>query len=209
MSSRSSPSAILAGIEAAGLPFEGRGASTWALTIPSTVAASKPPASRAAAKASSRLGPMVAVVPAWASVRQTPHLEVKRTRPRAMSGFVVPQPEITMTVATRATMGKSRRMGLGRFCITGEAGRSLYVEAPVTAFATRVRQGTFASNRTSAFTRQEEAGNAGEGWHVRGLGDGGAVAHAAPGGGGDGGVQCRRRAGDRRRGADAGDRHRA
>src|SRR6185312_9035185 len=117
MSSRSSPSAVLAGIEAAGLPFEGRGLSTCALTIPSIVAASKPPASRAAAKASSRLGPIVAVVPAWASAWQTPHLVSKRTRPRAMSGLVVPQPEIATTVATNATRGASRRMGVGRFCI--------------------------------------------------------------------------------------------
>src|ERR1700761_5606465 len=116
MSSRSLPSATWAGIEAAGLPFEGRGLSTWALTTPSTVAPSMP-TSRAAANASSRFGPIFAVVPACARVWQPPQSLVKRTRPRAMSGLVVPQPEITTTAATRATMGTSRRMGLGRFCI--------------------------------------------------------------------------------------------
>src|ERR1700761_8743133 len=85
--------------------------------MPSIVAASKPPASRAAAKASSRFGPIVAVVPAWASVWQTPHFCVKRIRPRATSGLVVPQPEITRTAAKRAASGARRRMGLGRFCI--------------------------------------------------------------------------------------------
>src|ERR1700744_5340484 len=117
MSSASVPSAMLAGIEAAGLPFEGRGVSIWSLTMPSTVASSKPPTSRAAAKASSRFGPIVAVVPAWASVWQTPHFCVKRIRPRAMSGLVVPQPEITRAAAGRAPSGARRRMGLGRFCI--------------------------------------------------------------------------------------------
>ena len=47
-------------------------------------------------------------------------------------------------------------MGLGRFCIRLKRARSLYVEAPVTAFAGRVWQGTFASIRTSGNSSSKE-----------------------------------------------------
>ncbi len=69
-----------AGIETAGLLLLGRGYSTWALTTPSTVPPPSP-AARAAAKASSRLGPTCAVVPAWASVWQTPQFSTEEDAP--------------------------------------------------------------------------------------------------------------------------------
>jgi len=98
------------------------------LTIPSTVSLFSP-TSRAAAKASSRLGPTCAEVPACARAWQVPHFCTKRVRPRAVSAVVVPHPVTATSIAPRAARSSSGRMSfrcIGRG-ISAEAGRSLYV----------------------------------------------------------------------------------
>ncbi len=117
-----------AGIETAGLPLSGRGFSTCALTMPSIVSLFSP-ISRAEAKASSRLGPISAVVPAWARTWQTPHFWMKRTRPRVVSALVVPQPDAATTTPREGGEGEQRADELRRAVHTAGGRRSLYVEA--------------------------------------------------------------------------------
>src|SRR4051812_21486129 len=183
-----------AGIETRALPLFSRGNSTCALTTPSIVSESLPP-SRAAAKASSRLGPTWAVVPAWASVWQTPHFCVNNVRPRAVSAVLVPHPEATAAKAAMATSASSGVMSFERWRMGQSAGGSLYV-SPVAERPVRHRRwGRLEAIRTSLKTTRGEAGNAGEGRNVGGDADRGPLPHAARGGGEDGRERDGRRTG--------------
>src|SRR6476469_10018329 len=195
-----------AGMETRGFVVIGRGSSTCALSTPWTVAESMPEA-RASANASSRFGPTCALVPAWASWWQVPHFWMKSTRPRVVSGLLVPQPAAISASSAPRARTETARSGFSDLDIGREAGGILYVAAPVPGAS---RLGRWIGLRLSARCRKtghQRLGHAGERRYVGGDPLGRDGAHAARFGADDGREEDGRRARDRRRATGSADHH--
>src|SRR5215217_8582587 len=111
---------------------------------------------------------------------------MKRTRPRAMSALVVPQPDAGSATAARAARTSSRQIGVGSLDIRRSARRSLYVPPARKRFVQARTLGRLEAILTSSASHEGRRTDAGARRNVRGGADRRPEPYVARGGGDDG-----------------------